>query len=283
MTTPQTWLASSFNWNQASKMITDNSGVIHLLQLYIYILFSITTPIINLEPRMRVMVLRGMRSRSHETKSSWKRTTSGAREHSVDDDATRIRRSNSQTSPRATPNKEQFTQRQRETFLSDLFDSNIEFIDTIQRTNREDKEETEEPCTFKRSVKMNKKRKSKIVLNEDEFREAYGFVRRNSMNQTKTRILTRQAKVSTHRKLLSDQPLSTTGGGAKVWQGTGSTKPGLTPCEKHIQPFYVSRPCKTMRKQLCFLIDKKWFLRPIMREYPLSKANSVSPLAPYIK
>merc|ERR1711935_523056 len=66
---------------------------------------------------------------------------------------------------------------------------------TIQRTNREDKEEEEEPCTFKRSVKMNKKRKSKIVLNEDEFREAYGFVRRNSMNQTKTRILTRQAKI----------------------------------------------------------------------------------------
>ena len=208
-------------------MITDNSGVIHLLQLCIYILFSITTPIINLEPRMRVMVLRGMRSRSHETKSSWKRTTSGAREHGVDDDATRIRRSNSQTSPRATPNKEQFTQRQRETFLSDLFDSNIEFIDTIQRTNREDKEETEEPCTFKRSFKMNKKRKSKIVLNEDEFREAYGFVRRNSMNQTKTRILTRQAKVSTHRKQLSDKVSKYDGEARKYDREQEALNPGL--------------------------------------------------------
>lgn len=171
-------------------MITDNSGVIHLFQLYIHIIQAHNT-----NQRVRttttMVLLLGMRSRSHETKSSWKRATRSAMESRVDDDATRIRRSNSQTSPRATPNKEEFTQRQQETFLSDLFNTDIEFIDTIQRI---DQEENEELLTFNRTVDMYKKRKSKI-LNDDEFREAYGFVRRNSMNQTKTRILTRQAKV----------------------------------------------------------------------------------------
>ena len=113
----------------------------------------------------------------HDTKSSWKRATRSATRGSDDVDETLIR-SNSQST---TPNKEEFTPEQQETFLSDLFYPHIiEFIDTEQRSTKEDD--------------MLKKRKSRI-LDDDEFREAYGFVRRNSMTQARTRILTRQAKV----------------------------------------------------------------------------------------
>lgn len=111
---------------------------------------------------------------AHDRKSSWRRATRGAAPPLI------RRSSNSQT----TPNKEEFPSRQK-IYLSDFFDQDrIEFIDTEQRDQNEE-------SSFER--KMAKKRKSKI-LDDDEFREAYGFVRRNSL--ARTRILTRQAKVS---------------------------------------------------------------------------------------
>ena len=122
---------------------------------------------------------------AHDRKSSWRRATGGA-------PTSLIRRSsNSQT----TPNKEEFPSRQK-IYLSDFFQRvDFEFIDTEQRFQEE--------SNFER--KMAKKRKSKI-LDDDEFREAYGFVRRNSMT-ARTRILTRQAKVSSRFTYRSFHPM----------------------------------------------------------------------------
>ena len=169
----------------------------------------------------------------HDKKSSWKRATRSATHESDDVDETLIR-SNTQSS-QTTPNKEEFTPEQQETFLSDLFYPHfIEFIDTEQRSTKEDE--------------MLKKRKSRI-LDDDEFREAYGFVRRNSMTQARTRILTRQAKVRDSLILVSTkgyikvQIKRKSGREIKRLSyrliSDGQTQEALTPVKKHIQPFYT--------------------------------------------
>ena len=94
--------------------------------------------------------------------------------------------------------KEEFTQRRENILLSEIFpEKYIDFIDEEIFVNRS---ETAVELTVSRREKycnkeMPKKRKSRI-LDDDEFREAYGFVRKNSMTHSQTKILTRQKKVS---------------------------------------------------------------------------------------
>lgn len=99
-----------------------------------------------------------------------------------------------------TPTKEEFTQRRENILLSEIFpEKYIDFIDEEIFVNRS---ETAVELTVSRREKycnkeMPKKRKSRI-LDDDEFREAYGFVRKNSMTHSQTKILTRQKKVCSY-------------------------------------------------------------------------------------
>ena len=99
-----------------------------------------------------------------------------------------------------TPTKEEFTQRRENILLSEIFpEKYIDFIDE-EIFVKPDQLRTEtgvEPTVSRReksNKEMPKKRKSRI-LDDDEFREAYGFVRKNSMTHSQTKILTRQKKV----------------------------------------------------------------------------------------
>lgn len=94
--------------------------------------------------------------------------------------------------------KEEFTQRRENILLSEIFpEKYIDFIDEeIFEVNQlQSDPERVEPSVTRNSCEMPKKRKSRI-LDDDEFREAYGFVRKNSMTHSQTKILTRQKKVS---------------------------------------------------------------------------------------
>ena len=99
-----------------------------------------------------------------------------------------------------TPTKEEFTQRRENILLSEIFpEKYIDFIDEEIFVNRS--ETAVEPTVSRRekycNKEMPKKRKSRI-LDDDEFREAYGFVRKNSMTHSQTKILTRQKKVCSY-------------------------------------------------------------------------------------
>ena len=95
--------------------------------------------------------------------------------------------------------KEEFTQRRENILLSEIFpEKYIDFIDEeiLSEVNQlQSDPERVEPSVARKSCEMPKKRKSRI-LDDDEFREAYGFVRKNSMTHSQTKILTRQKKVS---------------------------------------------------------------------------------------
>ena len=98
---------------------------------------------------------------------------------------------------------EEFTQRRENKkiiLLSEIFpEKYIDFIDEEIFRNPELQSDTEvEPTvTYRKNFEMPKKRKSRI-LDDDEFREAYGFVRKNSMTHSQTKILTRQKKVCSY-------------------------------------------------------------------------------------
>ena len=99
-----------------------------------------------------------------------------------------------------TPIKEEFTQRRENILLSEIFpEKYIDFIDEeiFVKPDQPRHEKGVEPTVSRRgncNKEMPKKRKSRI-LDDDEFREAYGFVRKNSMTHSQTKILTRQKKV----------------------------------------------------------------------------------------
>ena len=99
-----------------------------------------------------------------------------------------------------TPTKEEFTQRRENILLSEIFpEKYIDFIDEeiFVKPDQPRPETGVEPTVSRRgncNKEMPKKRKSRI-LDDDEFREAYGFVRKNSMTHSQTKILTRQKKV----------------------------------------------------------------------------------------
>ena len=98
-----------------------------------------------------------------------------------------------------TPTKEEFTQRRENILLSEIFpEKYIDFIDEEICVNLQSEPRGVEPTVTRReNQEMPKKRKSRI-LDDDEFREAYGFVRKNSMTHSQTKILTRQKKVCFH-------------------------------------------------------------------------------------
>lgn len=115
-----------------------------------------------------------------------------------------------------TPTKEEFTQRRENILLSEIFpEKYIDFIDEeifVKSTKPQTETGAKPTVSRKESYhkKMPKKRKSKI-LDDDEFREAYGFVRKNSMTHSQTKILTRQKKVDMPIEYPSDSTSLTSG------------------------------------------------------------------------
>merc|ERR1712131_482294 len=104
------------------------------------------------------------------------------------------------------------TQRRTNKLLSEIFPAtSIDFIDEEICVNLQSEPRGVEPTVKRReNQEMPKKRKSRI-LDDDEFREAYGFVRKNSMTHSQTKILTRQKKVDMPIEYPSDSTSMTSG------------------------------------------------------------------------